>query len=64
MSIFGKPPRLTVCECERSAETTMGQAFQMISGPSVNELLTQSSNRLGPLLDSVKSNRDLVEELY
>lgn len=64
MNIFGKPPRLTVCECERSAETTMSQAFQMISGPSVNELLTQSSNRLGPLLEAKPANRDLVEELY
>ncbi len=64
MNIFGKPPRLTVCECERSGETTMGQAFQMISGPSVNELLTQSDNRLGPLLEAKPVNRDLIEELY
>ena len=64
MAIFGKPPRITTCDCERSAETTMGQAFQMISGPAVNELLTQSDNRLGPLLEAVKSNRDLVTELY
>ncbi len=64
MAIFGKPPRITTCDCERSAETTMGQAFQMISGPAVNELLTQSDNRLGSLLEAVKSNRDLVTELY
>ena len=64
MAIFGKPPRITTCDCERSAETTMGQAFQMISGPAVNELLTQSDNRLGPLLEAVKSNRDLMTELY
>lgn len=64
MAIFGKPPRITTCDCERSAETTMGQAFQMISGPAVNELLKQSDNRLGPLLETVKSNRDLVTKLY
>jgi len=64
MSVFGKPPRLTTCECERSTETTMSQAFQMISGPSVNELLTQSDNRLAALLDSGKPNRAIVEELY
>jgi hypothetical protein len=64
MSVFGKPPRLTTCECERSTETTMSQAFQMISGPSVNELLTQSDNRLSALLDSGKPNRAIVEELY
>ena len=64
MSVFGKPPRLTTCECERSTETTMSQAFQMISGPSVNELLTQSDNRVAALLDSGKPNRAIVEELY
>ena len=42
----------------------MSQAFQMISGPSVNELLTQSDNRLAALLDSGKPNRAIVEELY
>ena len=64
MSVFGKPPRLTTCECERSTETTMSQAFQMISGPSVNELLTQSDNRIAALLDSGRPNRAIVEELY
>ena len=36
----------------------------MISGPSVNELLTRSDNRLAALLESGKSNRAVVEELY
>lgn len=62
--VFGKPPRLLTCECERSAETTMGQAFQMISGPTVNELLTSSDNRLGHLLESGVSNLEMVDELY
>jgi len=64
LSMFGKPPRLLTCECERSTDTSMGQAFFMISGPSVNELLTRSDNRLAALLDSGKSNRAVVEELY
>jgi hypothetical protein len=64
LSMFGKPPRLLTCECERSTDTSMGQAFFMISGPSVNELLTRSDNRLAALLDSGKPNRAVVEELY
>ncbi|MFM8471651.1 MAG: DUF1549 and DUF1553 domain-containing protein [Limisphaerales bacterium] len=64
LAMFGKPPRLLTCECERSTDTSMGQAFFMISGPSVNELLTRSDNRLAALLDSGKSNRAVVEELY
>jgi hypothetical protein len=64
LKLFGKPPRLLTCECERSAETTMGQAFQMISGPSINDLLTRSENRLAKLLASDESNDRLVRELY
>jgi hypothetical protein len=64
LELFGKPPRLLTCECERSSETTMNQAFQMISGPTVNNLLTNPENRLKQLLSSQKSNREIIEELY
>ncbi|MEN9575457.1 MAG: hypothetical protein RL514_3312 [Verrucomicrobiota bacterium] len=64
LAMFGKPPRLLTCECERSTDTSLGQAFFMLSGPAVNELLTRSDNRLGALLDSGKSNRTIIEELY
>ena len=64
LSLFGKPARLLTCECERFGGTTMGQAFQLISGPAIDELLTDSDNRLGRLLASGKSNREIVTELY
>jgi hypothetical protein len=64
LETFGKPPRLLTCECERSGDTTMGQAFQMISGPAINELLDAPNNRLGRLLSSGKPARGIVEELY
>lgn len=62
--LFGKPPRLLTCECERSTETTLGQTFQLVSGPVVNRLLTAGDNRLGQLLASGQSNAAIVEELY
>ncbi len=61
---FGKPPRLLPSECERSCEPTMSQAFQMISGPAANELLTRKNNRLDQLLASGKSDGEMVEELF
>jgi hypothetical protein len=64
LEVFGKPPRLLTCECERSGETTMSQAFQMISGPAMNELLDESDNRLAKLATAGKSNREMIEELY
>jgi hypothetical protein len=64
LETFGKPPRLLTCECERSGETTMGQAFQMISGPAINELLGAPDNRLAQLLAGGKSSREIIVELY
>jgi hypothetical protein len=64
MQSFGKPPRELTCECERSTDATMNQAFQMISGPAVNDLIARKDNRLGRLLDSGRPDRELVAELY
>jgi hypothetical protein len=61
---FGKPPRLLVCECERSSETTLGQAFQLISGPETSKMLTTKDNRLGKLIEAGESDEQIIEELY
>ena len=64
LETFGKPPRLLTCECERSGDTTMGQAFQMVSGPAINDLLDAPDNRLAHLLASGKSDRETIGALY
>jgi hypothetical protein len=64
LKLFGKPPRLLTCECERSTETTMGQAFHMISGPSMNDLLTHQDNRLAKLLSTGITSEKVIDELY
>lgn len=64
LEIFGKPPRLLSSETERSCECNMSQAFQMISGPMINDLIGEKSNRVGELLASGKSARQMIEELY
>jgi hypothetical protein len=52
------------CECERSTEPTLGQAFQLVSGPTINDLLTREGNRLSGLISSGKSPVEIVEELF
>lgn len=64
LEIFGKPPRLLTSETERSCECNMGQAFQMLSSPAVNDLIKEKSNRITTLIESGKSNREIVEELF
>jgi hypothetical protein len=61
---FGKPPRLIASECERSNDTALPQAFQLISGPLVQHLLTRQGNVIDQLLSSSKPDREILEELF
>jgi hypothetical protein len=61
---FGKPPRLLVCECERSTDTTLGQTFQLISGPELSKLLADQNNALTTLMNAGKTDQQIIEELY
>jgi hypothetical protein len=64
LTSFGKPIRLLSCECERSDDTTLGQAFQLITGPLMNNMLSDADNRIGHLLTSGKKDGEIVDELY
>jgi hypothetical protein len=64
LELFGKPPRLLTTDTERSCECNMGQAFQLISGPMVSELLAEKENRVSRLVAQSKSNRDMLEDLF
>jgi mono/diheme cytochrome c family protein len=61
---FGKPARQLVCECERSTDATLGQTFQLISGPEIAKMLSAPDNRLAQLLDSNRPADQLVDDLY
>jgi Protein of unknown function (DUF1553) len=61
---FGKPPRQTPSECERSSEPSMTQAFALISGPTVQDFVGEKDNRLTALLASGKPARAMVDELF
>jgi hypothetical protein len=64
LKLFGKPPRLLTCECERATDATLGQAFQLLSGPTIHRMLTDKDNRLAKLLAASDSPVEIVDELY
>jgi hypothetical protein len=61
---FGKPERLLSCSCERSDNTTLAQALQLIAGNLLDTGLRTPDNRLGKLLKAGKSNAEIVDELF
>ena len=61
---FGKPLRESVCECERSTESSLGHALQIINGPSVKAKILAKDNRLGRLLIDGKDDKEILETLF
>ncbi len=64
LTMFGKPPRLQACECERADDPTLSQTFQLVSGPILNELLTRDDNRLRDWLNAKSDPDTLIEEVF
>ena len=62
LASFGKPSRSLTCECERGEDNTLGQAFLMISGNVVLDLLSAQGNRIDKFLkDNMKPEVALNE---
>ena len=64
LTLFGKPQRELVCECERSNDTSMAQTLQMISGPMINDLVSRSDNRLAAFTSAETPVAKIIDELY
>ncbi|MEX0713939.1 MAG: DUF1549 domain-containing protein [Pirellulales bacterium] len=64
LKVFGQPARETACQCERSNESNLSQALQMINGPLVHSKVRDENNRLRQLLAQGKTNEEIITELY
>ncbi len=64
LALFGKPPRESACECERSSGMMLGPVLNMVNGPVVGEAIKDPNNRIAKLLTTQKDDAKVVEELY
>jgi hypothetical protein len=64
LGLFGKPPRESACECERSASMMLGPVLNMVNGPIVGDALRDSNNRLHKLVAAEKNDAKVVEEIF
>ncbi len=63
LKTFGKPERILACDCERSNETTLKQAFSLI-GDGLSDRIALPGNRVQRLAASTMSDAEVIEELY
>jgi len=62
--IFGRPTRVSVCECERSNEPSIAQALHLMNSPEIMEKIQSPDGRARKLADSDRKPAEIVDELY
>ena len=64
LDLFGRPPRESPCECERSSEVSLSQALNLVNGPTISDALLDPDGRIALLLKSSPDDATVVEEMY
>ncbi|MFP6701603.1 MAG: DUF1549 and DUF1553 domain-containing protein, partial [Planctomycetaceae bacterium] len=64
LKIFGQPQREMACACERSNESNLSQALQMINGPVVHNKLRSDKGRIARMIVEKKSDEVIITSLY
>ena len=64
LRIFGRPPRTTACDCERSLDPALPQTLYRMTDPAILGKLTANTGRLAKLLKANPDDGAVLEELF
>ena len=64
LTTFGKPRRVTLCECERPSGASLGQALHTLNGDILAGKIADPKGRIAQLLAANKPHDEIVDELY
>ncbi len=64
LKTFGQPARESACQCERSSDSNLSQALEVINGPLLHDKLRDAKNRFRSMLAAGDTDEAIVERLY
>jgi hypothetical protein len=65
LDLFGRPPRESACECERSNSSMMlGPVLNLVNGPVIADALKDPANHINKLVAGNKNDAKVVEDIY
>lgn len=64
LDVFGRPPRQTTCECERTSQPNIAQALHLLNGDFLTRKMAAPTGRVETLLKAKKPVPAVVAELY
>ena len=64
LDLFGKPARETPCECERSSSVSLGQALNLINGPTISDAIASPNGRIAQIMKTNPTDQKLIEDIF
>lgn len=64
LKLFGRPNRVSACECERTREPSVAQVLNLLNSPEIQGKLGHEAGSVAKLVREKKDDGDLVDELY
>jgi hypothetical protein len=64
LDVFGRPQRISACECERVTEANLAQALHLLNSQDIQSKLTRAGGRAELLAKDKRPDREKVEELF
>ena len=64
LDVFGRPQRISACECERVSEANLAQALHLLNSAEIQNKLTRVGGRAQILAKDARPDVEKVEELF
>jgi hypothetical protein len=64
LDVFGRPQRLSPCECERVSEANLAQSLHLLNSDEVQNKLSRPGSRADMLAKDPRPDAEKVEELF
>jgi len=64
LDLFGRPPRESPCECERSSEVSLSQTLNLINGPTIANAIVHRQGLISRLVQADTPPKTMIEEIY
>jgi hypothetical protein len=62
--VFGRPPRESACECERSSGMMLGPVMTLVNGPTIAEAVGDPANAIAALVSREPDDAKVVDEIF
>ena len=64
LDVFGRPQRISACECERVTEANLAQTLHLLNSEEVQGKLNRASGRCDQLATDKRPDEEKIEELF